>query len=200
VHAAAQRRLRRWLHAWAAWQIMHKHKLLRVQLTTRHWQQTVCRSTFSTWWESCSVHHEVWECWHFTGIGLSGSQQGSGIGKPGCASYVRTVCLSPLTADGSRVQHRRLQASAQRQARARTAAAAAALRRQRLRRVLQGWAQRPGAAAAKLHRRRLAVAASARGGGRRRLLLASVDTLPLCHQCQMTVETLPPCHQCQCAY
>jgi hypothetical protein len=51
VHSMAQRRLRRRLHAWADWQIADKHKLRAAQLAARRWQQTVCRSAFSTWWE-----------------------------------------------------------------------------------------------------------------------------------------------------
>ena len=50
MHAAAQRRLRQQLHAWAAWQQERRRRLRRAQLAVQRWQQTVCRSAFHTWW------------------------------------------------------------------------------------------------------------------------------------------------------
>lgn len=51
VHAAAQRRLRRWLHAWAAWQRHQARKRATMQQAAKHWRHTAQRSATRTWQE-----------------------------------------------------------------------------------------------------------------------------------------------------
>lgn len=171
VHAAAQRRLRRWLHAWSAWRCKQMREQTMMRLAVEHWRQAACRSVMRTWYliSSCGSGPACMLGFGQTRFAAGQHTMANGLGlvhthcTEGANGVIPCLSKSYWTARSCRQEH----AGEHRRQSAQLAAAAAKLQRGRLRRLLCGWAAAP---AVKRRHERLVDAAVARGSRKRNLM------------------------------